>query len=173
VREADLRGGAARTERTRTLAALAALQLVEPQFEAYRKVNLVEPLARNLKLKKTRMEEVLKAYAAAAQDGAAEAVTAATYLSAALYADFGKAMLGSQRPKGLKKLELEQYNVMLEEQAFPFEEKAIELHEANAKRTAQGLWDEWVRKSFAALARIKPVRYGKAERSEEAIDAIR
>jgi tetratricopeptide (TPR) repeat protein len=173
VREADLKGGAARTERTRTLAALAALQLVEPQFEAYRKVTLVEPLARNLKLKKTRMEEVLKAYAAAAQDGAAQAVTAATYLSAALYADFGKAMLGSQRPKGLKKLELEQYNVMLEEQAFPFEEKAIELHEANAKRTAQGLWDEWVRKSFAALARIKPVRYGKAERSEEAIDAIR
>jgi len=173
VRESDLKGGSARTERTKTLSALAALQLTEPQFEAYRKVALVEPLARNLKLKKAKMEEVLKAYAAAAQDGAAEAVTAATFQSAALYADFGKALLASQRPKGLKKLELEQYNVMLEEQAFPFEEKAIELHEANAKRTAQGLWDEWVRKSFAALAQIKPVRYGKLERSEEAIDAIR
>jgi TolA-binding protein len=173
VRESDLKGGSARTERTRTLSALAALQLTEPQLEAYRKVALVEPLARNLKLKKARMEDVLKAYAVAAQDGAAEAVTAATFRSASLYADFGKALLASQRPKGLKKLELEQYNVMLEEQAFPFEEKSIELHEANAKRTAQGLWDEWVRKSFAALAQIKPVRYGKLERSEEAIDAIR
>jgi cellulose synthase operon protein C len=173
VREADIKGGAARTERTRTLGALAALQLTEPQLEAYRKVALVEPLARNLKAKKTRMEEVLKAYASASQDGGAEAVTAATFMSAAVYADFGKALMNSQRPKGLKKLELEQYNVMLEEQAFPFEEKAIELHETNARRTTQGVWDEWVARSFAALAQIKPVRYGKAERSEEVVDAIR
>jgi outer membrane protein assembly factor BamD (BamD/ComL family) len=173
VREADLKGGAARTERTRTLGSLAALQLTEPLLEQYRKVALVEPLARNLKTKKARMEDVLKAYAAASQDGGAEAVTAATFHTAALYQDFGKALVNSQRPKGLKKLELEQYNVMLEEQAFPFEEKAIELHEANARRTAQGIWDDWVKKSFAALAQIKPVRYGKLERSEEVIDAIR
>ena len=173
VREADLKGGAARTERTRTLGSLAALELSEPLLEQYRKVALVEPLARNLKTKKARMEDVLKAYAAASQDGSAEAVTAATFHTAALYQDFGKALVNSQRPKGLKALELEQYNVMLEEQAFPFEEKAIELNEANARRTAQGIWDEWVKKSFAALAQIKPVRYGKLERSEEVIDAIR
>jgi len=173
LRELEAKGGAARNERTRTLSALAALRLAEPQLEAYRKVALVEPLARNLKLKKAKMEEVLAAYAQASQDGSAEAVTAATFRSAALYQDFGKALLASQRPHGLKKLELEQYNVMLEEQAFPFEEKAIALHETNARRTRQGVWDEWVKKSFDALAALEPVRYGKLERSEEAIDAIR
>jgi hypothetical protein len=147
--------------------------MAEPALEAYRKVALVEPLARNLKLKKQRMEEVLKAYAVASQAGVAEVTTAATYHTAAVYHDFGKAMLASQRPKKLSKVELEQYNVLLEEQAFPFEEKAAELHEMNARRTTTGIYDKWVKQSFAALAQLRPVRYGKAERSEGVIDAIR
>jgi tetratricopeptide (TPR) repeat protein len=173
LRQTELAGGESRTPRSRALSALAAIELSAPLLEAYRKVALVEPLANNLKLKKARMETLLKAYADAAADGDAEAVTAATFHTAALYQDFGKAMLASQRPKRLKKAELEQYNVMLEEQAFPFEEKAIALHETNARRTAQGLYDEWVKKSLAALATLKPVRWAKTERSEEALDAIR
>jgi cellulose synthase operon protein C len=111
LRDAEVAGGAARTPRTRSLSALAALDLATPLLEAYRKVTLVEPLAANLKLKKTRMEAVLKAYAEAAQDGAAEGVTAATFQTAALYQDFGKSMLTSQRPRRLTKPQLEQYNV--------------------------------------------------------------
>jgi outer membrane protein assembly factor BamD (BamD/ComL family) len=171
--QADRMAGGGRTDRTRTLAGLSALALTEPALRAYQAVPLNEPLARQLKLKKTRMEEVLKAYAAASEYGVSEVTTAATFQTAALYQDFGKALLTSQRPRGLKKAELDQYNVMLEEQAFPFEEKAIELHEANARRATQGLYDEWVRKSFKALAEMKPVRYGKVERSEGVVDAIR
>ena len=92
--------------------------------------------------------------------------TAATYHSAALYQDFGRAMLGSQRPKKLSKAELEQYNVMLEEQADPFDQKATELHEVNARRAAAGLYDAWVRSSFKALGELRPLRYGKTERSD-------
>jgi cellulose synthase operon protein C len=173
IHQADLAGGSRRTDRTRFLGATAALAMAEPVADAYRKVALVEPLARNLKLKKTKMEEALKAYAAAANYGVADITTAATYHTAALYQDFGKAMLASQRPKKLNKAELEQYNVMLEEQAFPFEEKAMELHEVNAKRAASGIYDKWVQESFKSLAALRPVRYGKLERSESVIDAIR
>jgi tetratricopeptide (TPR) repeat protein len=173
LRSLELAGGDSRTPRSKTLSSLAAIELAQPLREAYDKVKLVEPLAANLKKKKASMETVLKAYADASADGAAEAVTAATFHTAALYQDFGKAMLGSQRPRNLKKLELEQYNVMLEEQAFPFEEKAIQLHETNARRTQQGLYDDWIKKSLAALATLKPVRWAKTERSEEALDVVR
>ncbi|EHR70605.1 hypothetical protein BurJ1DRAFT_1741 [Burkholderiales bacterium JOSHI_001] len=172
VQQADANGGAARTDRTRSLGALATLQLTEPLLDAYRKVPLTEPLAKQLKLKKARMEEVLKAYAGVAEYGTAEATTAATFHTAQLYADFGKALLASQRPKKLAKAELEQYNVMLEEQAYPFEEKALELHEANARRAIDGIFDEAVQASFGALRTLRPVRYGKTERSEGVIDAI-
>jgi tetratricopeptide (TPR) repeat protein len=173
ILQADQSGGAARTARTRTLGATAALALAEPVFEAYRKVTLVEPLAKQLKLKKAKFEDVLKAYGVASDYGVAEVTTAATFHVAALYQDFGRALMTSERPKKLSKSEREQYDVMLEEQAFPFEEKAIALHELNAHRASGGLYDKWVQASFAALGELRPVRYAKSERSEGVIDAIR
>jgi TolA-binding protein len=172
VQRADLTAGAARTDRTRYLGGMATLALAKPLADDYRKVALVEPLKRQLKLKKDKMEVALKAYSAAADYGIAEVSTAATYQTAELYRDFGKALMTSQRPKGLKKDELEQYNVMLEEQAFPFEEKAIEVHEINAKRATSGVYDTWIRDSIAALGQLRPARYGKVERAERTIDAI-
>ncbi|MEP7303337.1 MAG: tetratricopeptide repeat protein, partial [Caldimonas sp.] len=116
---ADQNGGGARTDRTRYLGATAALALAEPVAAEYRKVALVEPLQRQLRLKKTKMEEALKAYAVAADYGVADVSTAATFRIATVYRDMGKAMMSSERPKKLSKVELEQYNVLLEEQAFP------------------------------------------------------
>ena len=173
LQQADLVAGAARTTRSRYLGATATLALAQPAVEDYRKVALVEPLKQSLKTKKAKFEVALKGYAAAAEYGVADVNTAATFQTAELYSDFGKALLASQRPKKLSKLELEQYNVLLEEQAFPFEEKAIELHEVNAHRTKDGIYDKWVKESFIALAKLRPGRYGKVELSEVVVDAIR
>ena len=173
VQRADLTAGAARTDRTRYLGGMATLALAKPTADEYRKVALVEPLKRQLKIKKDKMELALKAYATAADYGIAEVSTAATFQTAELYRDFGAALMNSQRPKGLKKDELEQYNVMLEEQAFPFEEKAIEVHEINAKRTASGIYDKSVRDSITALGQLRPARYNKVERAGRTVDAIR
>jgi TolA-binding protein len=170
--DAEQRGGAERTDRTRYLGALNALVAVEPLESAYRAVRLTEPLKRNLKLKKEGMEKVLQAYGVAADYGVAEVATMATYRTAELYRDFSKALLDSQRPKGLSADELEQYNVLLEEQAYPFEEKSIELHEINVRRVRSGLYDEWVKQSFAALGKLRPVRYAKTEKGEGTIHAL-
>jgi tetratricopeptide (TPR) repeat protein len=170
---ADQNGGAARTDRTRTLGAMAALDAAQPAFDAYQKVTLVEPLAKNLKLKKEKMEAVLKAYAVASDYGVAEVTTAATYRVANVYQDFAKSLTTSQRPKKLSKLELEQYNELLEEQADPYVEKAIALHGINTGRTQQGIYDEWVKKSFESLKTLLPARYNKTEHSEATVDAIR
>jgi TolA-binding protein len=170
---ADQAGGAARTDRTRYLAATAALAMAEPVAADFRSVQLVEPLQQKLKLKKEKMELALKAYSVAAEYGVADVTTAATYRIATVYRDFGKSLMASERPKKLSKPELDQYNVLLEEQAFPFEEKATELHELNAKRAASGVYDKWVKSSFDALRELRPVRYGKTEISEGVVDAIR
>jgi hypothetical protein len=119
------------------------------------------------------MDQALKAYSVAAEYGVADVTTAATYRIANVYRDFGKALMASERPKKLSKVELDQYNVLLEEQAFPFEEKATELHEVNARRAASGVYDKWVKSSFDALRELRPVRYGKVEVSEGVVDAIR
>jgi len=158
--------GKGSTERTHYLAAKASLELAEPKFSAYTKVKLRQPLKKNLKKKKALLQESIDAYTAAADYGIAEITTASTYRIAQIYSDFGEGLFESERPKGLSGAELEQYDILLEEQAYPFEEKAIEIHEANANRATGGVYDKWVKKSFSALRKLSPVRYAKNERSE-------
>jgi TolA-binding protein len=171
--KADKAAGAARTDRSRYLAARATLETAEPHVSAFNAIRLVAPLDKSLKSKRTAMETVLKIYGQALDYGVAEVTTAATYGMAELYRKLGADLLASERPKNLDADALEQYDVLLEEQAFPFEEKAIELHEANVKRTADGVYDEWVQRSFDVLAKLKPARYAKAEISEDYVPTLR
>jgi tetratricopeptide (TPR) repeat protein len=170
---ADRAAGTGRTDRSRALAAKATLALAAPVRDEFIRIKLVAPLKKSLADKRKAMETALKAYTNAADYEVSDVTTAATYESAELYRQLGKDLLSSERPKNLSKDELEQYDVLLEEQAFPFEEKAIKLHEVNAARTKDGTYDEWVQKSFAALAALNPGRYGKVEVGEQLVESIR
>jgi hypothetical protein len=170
---ADRAAGAARTDRSRALAARATLTLAIPVREEFRRIKLVVPLKKSLAEKRKAMEAALKAYSQAADYQVADVTTAATFESAELYRQLGKDLMSSERPKKLSKEEMEQYDVLLEEQAFPFEEKAIKLHEVNAARAKDGTYDEWVQQSFGALAQLNPGRYGKVEIGEQLVESIR
>lgn len=97
----------------------------------------------------------------------AEFTTQANFRLAEVYRQLSHDLMESQRPKNLNDLELEQYEILLEEQAFPFEEKAIELHQANIQRTSDGIYDDWVKRSFASLGELLPARYKKPEATLE------
>lgn len=169
---ADRSAGAERSERTRYLAAKATLDLAGPVRDRFSHAKISQPLAESLKRKKALMEDVLSAYGRAAEYGVAEVTTAATFRLGEVYQQFSRDLMQSERPKDLDAEALEQYDLLLEEQAFPFEEKAIELYEANASRAAEGVYDEWVQRSFDALAQLVPARYAKVERSEDVVTAL-
>ncbi len=154
------------TQRMRYLAAKAAFELAQPALEAYQRIELVEPLQQNLKRKKEKMQLAVDTFTATANYAVAGVTTASVYILAEIYADFGAALMGSQRPAGLSEEELEQYDILLEEQAYPFEEKSITIHESNVERIADGVYDEWVQKSFDRLKTLSPFRYAKMEKSE-------
>jgi TolA-binding protein len=164
--EADKNAGDQRTERSRTLAGRASLEMASPARDAFMAVKLTHPLQARLKLKKERMELALEAYGIAAEYSVSEITTAATYEIANLYYWLSKDLMTSERPDSLTEEELEQYDILLEEQAFPFEEKAIDIFGANAERASEGIYDNWVRKSFSRLAELMPARFAKSERSE-------
>jgi len=170
---ADKSAGAARTDRSKYLAAKATLETAQPQAAMFNSIKLVVPLDKSLKAKRSAMEKVLTTYGQALDYGVAEVTTAANYGMAELYRQLAADLMASERPKGLDDDSREQYDVLLEEQAFPFEEKAIELHETNAGRAGDGVYDEWVRRSFEVLAKLKPARYAKAEIGEEYVPTIR
>lgn len=159
-------GGSQRTERSRALAARAALLPARAARDAYRAVALTLPLKTSLAAKRKRMEDALAAYARAADYGVAEVLTEATFETAELYHDLARALKQSERPRDLDAAALEQYDLLLDEQIFPFEDKAISIHEANARRAREGLYDVWVQKSYAELAGLAPGRYSKGELPE-------
>ena len=170
---ADAAAGGERTDRTRYLAAHAQLELAAPRRDAFRGTRLVVPLQDSLAAKRARMEEALEAYGNAADYGVIEVTTAATYEIAELYHKLSRDLFDSERPPELSAAELSQYDILLEEQAFPFEEEAIDVHEVNARRTAEGVYDEWVRRSLESLGELLPVRYAKDEIGEQIVTALR
>src|SRR5690606_7051062 len=77
--EADRAAGAARTDRSRYLAAKATLETVEPHVAVFNAVKLVAPLDRSLATKRSAMEKALAIYGQALDYGVAEVTTAATF----------------------------------------------------------------------------------------------
>lgn len=115
---------------------------------------------------------MLKAYTAIARYGVSETLTLAGHRLGAIYDHFAEAIKHSERPPGLDELELEQYDLLLGEQAFEFEEKAIELYAANSARVEAGIYDQWVRRSYVRLAEIYPARYARQERREPYVQTV-
>jgi TolA-binding protein len=169
---ADAQGGAQRTERTRYLAARAQLALAAPARDAFRAVRLTVPLKTSIVAKRKALEGAMNAYKAAGNYQVAEVTTAATFEIAELYRQLAKDVMASDRPSALKGDALAEYNSLLEEQVFPFEEEAIKAHEINAARAKDGVYDDWVKKSFAALAELKPARYGKTEAIQDVVTRL-
>ncbi len=170
--KAESAAGSKSTVRMRYLAANASLQLAIPRYTVYQATRLKLPLEKSLKVKKVLLQNALDAFELASAYKVQEVTTAATYYSGLIYHDFSRALMQSDRPSGLSAEELTQYNLLLEEQAFPFEEKAIELYELNARRTVDGVFDRWVSESLRQLAELVPAKYAKHERSEQFVEAI-
>ena len=170
--QADALAGAERSDRTRYLAATSAIELAEPVRRRFEVVPLTQPLAESVKLKRELMDDVIAAYTGAADYGVAEVTTQATFYLAEVYEQFGSDLMDSERPADLDALALEQYELLLEEQVFPIEEKAIDLYMTNTNRVVDGVYDEWVILSFERLAGLMPARYAKTERSEDVVTAL-
>jgi len=78
----------------------------------------------------------------------------------------------SPPPKGLSGEAIEQYKILLEDQAYPFEEKSIDIHVANLKQIKDGIYDDWVKASMKKLRKLQPARYAKDEKVDTYVEAI-
>jgi TolA-binding protein len=157
--------GSNRSERSLYLAALSASILADYEYDKFSSIKLGYPIKASLDRKRAAMKRAVEAYKKTAAYGVEQLSTLATYRMGRIYQQLGADLLDSDRPDNLNGMALEQYEVLLEEQAYPFEEKAIAIYESNARRSREGIYDEWVRKSFTALGELLPVRYHKLEKS--------
>ncbi len=167
-REAGEKGN----DRMRLLAANAALLLAEYRYDRYTLLELTQPFESSLPLKQASMDETIAALEGLLAYEVAEVTAAATFYIAGTYMNFNHALIQSERPTGLTSVELNSYELMIEEEAFPFEDLAIEVHQANYELMLTGIYNPWIEKSLNELAALMPARYAKQERSEGLLRSI-
>jgi tetratricopeptide (TPR) repeat protein len=162
---ADASAGPARTGRTKTIAARSALVLAEQVYGDFAAVKLRQPFETSLQDKQQRMDATIAALSRLVNYEIDEVTAAATYYMAETYSNFSRSLLESERPDDLKPEDLEEFKNNLDEAAFPFEEKAINVHEKNMELLHAGVFNSWTEKSLSRLSELMPGRYAKHEMS--------
>jgi TolA-binding protein len=162
---AHAEAGPGQSARSLYLAAFSTSVLADDAYEAFGAIKLRYPIKASLDSKKVAMERALAAYQKTAAYGVQQFGTLATYRMGRIYQQFSTDLVASERPGDIDQLALEQYETLLEEQAYPFEEKAIAIYESNTRRARDGVYDEWIQESFTALGELQPARYHKLEKS--------
>ncbi|HST79318.1 MAG TPA: hypothetical protein VLN58_12590, partial [Verrucomicrobiae bacterium] len=150
----------------------SALVLAEQLYQDFTAVKLRQPFEVSLKDKKQRMDATIKAMSGLVDYEIADVTAAATYYMAETYFDFSRSLKQSERPADMKGADLEKFEADLDEAAYPFEEKAIKVHEKNMEMLHAGVFNAWTEKSLSRLAEMVPGRYAKNEMSSGFIGAI-
>ncbi len=163
--EIDRRAGDARTDVVRVHAGRAALILSEDVFNRFAEIELTLPFDRSLEEKKKRMDVALATFRHLLDYEVGEITAASTFHIAEIYGEFSRALLESERPTDLAAGDLSEYEMVLEEEAYPFEEKSIEVHEKNLELMVSGVYNRWIERSLAELAEVMPGRYAKYDAS--------
>ncbi len=161
-----------KTDRTRYITSFASLNLAKSEHKKFTKQQLILPLKLSLRKKKYAMQKAVKHYGQASKYGIAETATESTNAIADIYKSFSKSLLTSQRPKGLSGDELEQYIILLEDKAFPFEDKAIEFYEANMSHIKDGVYNKWVKRSHLQLRELFPTRYKRTAKLDRYVNVL-
>ena len=159
----DQDAGTERTDRSRYLAAKAALVLAEQIYERFAELGLTQPFEQSLAKKQRRMDLAMADFESLVEYEVADVTAAATFYIAEIYLEFSVALMESERPAGLSEAEKIDYELVIEEEAYPFEERAISVHEENFELLAGGIYNPWVQKSLDQLAVMMPGRYAKNE----------
>jgi hypothetical protein len=146
--------------------------LAQNDFDEFAAVRLVKPLEENLNKKRDLMKAATEEFGRLVDYEIGEVTAAATFYLAEIYSHFSIALMASERPEGLSPMEMEQYDLAIEEEAYPFEEEAIEVHESNLKLISLGVYNEWINKSLQKLAESVPARYDKPEEASGIMSSL-
>jgi tetratricopeptide (TPR) repeat protein len=168
----DEEAGTERTDRSRFLAAKSSLVLTQPLYGVFTELDLVQPFEQSLAEKKRRMDAALQGFETLVTYEVGEVTAAATFYMAEIYGHFSDALLTSERPSGLSPADLQGYELVIEEEAYPFEERAIEVHQENLELMRVGIFNSWVQRSLDELAVLMPGRYAKHEISSGYVGSI-
>jgi tetratricopeptide (TPR) repeat protein len=159
----DSKAGSSRTERSQWLSAWANMKYGDYYVGQFKQVVLTVPIVESIPEKQKWLENALTRYQSAANFEIFEFVTMSSFKIGALYRQFANDLRQAPAPSGLSAEDKKVYASIIEEQALPLDQLAIEIQQANIDRAWQGQFDEWIGKSFSEMKVLMPDRFDKPE----------
>lgn len=143
-------------------ASRSALVLGARAAAAFTSISLSQPLEYSLARKQKALETARQRFLEAEALGGERVLSESLFRRAELYRGLAKDLMASTVPSDLNELEAMQYQMLLEEEAYPFEERAIQLHTENHRRITSEGYDAWIGRSLGVLAELHPGRYERS-----------
>lgn len=171
--DGDKKGGDQRTDRSRYLGAWANSKYGDYFAWEFKRRKLRLPIENSMAKKNQFLQDATTRYEMASSYNILEFVSQSSYKMAELYERFSKELNHAPVPKGLSAEDTAFYKQILGEQAGPFAELATGIHQNNIDLSWDGHYNEWISKSFDAMKRLAPARYGKVEEVARYGDEIR
>lgn len=171
--EGDEKGGSERTERSRWLGAWANAKYGDYfAWEFYRR-SLRQPIDKSIARKNNYIQDATSRYDKASEYGILEFVTLSNYKMASMYQAFSEELNKAPAPKGLSESDLALYEQIIQQQAQPFADLAVSVHQNNIDLGWDGHFNDWIAKSYDAMKQLSPLRFGKEEELARYGDEIR
>jgi tetratricopeptide (TPR) repeat protein len=145
-------------------AARSQLRIAERTFEEYSAFHIGPPVDDTVVKKRELLQGVIREFVAAGSYKTSDVITASNFLIGRALELFKDDILASPVPPGLTQPEQEEYDLLLQEMAFPFEEKALNAYRVNIKRSVTlEILDPWIEKTYERMAELAPWAYQRDE----------
>lgn len=145
-------------------AARSQLRVAEKTFTSYGTYHIAPPIDKTVVRKRDLLQDVIKEFVSAGSYRTADVITASNYFIGRALELFKEDILSSPVPEGLSAAELEEYELLLQEMAFPFEAKALDAYRVNIQRSVKlELLDPWIEKTYERMAELAPWSYLRSE----------
>ncbi len=135
-------------------------------------MRLVLPLKKSLVAKRKALEAAMDGYKKAAEYQVAEVTHRGDLRDGRIIphvVERSHGLRATQEPQGRRAGGVQ---LAARGAGVSFRGAGIKAHELNTARAKDGVYDEWVQKSFQVLAELKPARYGKTELTQDVVTSL-
>lgn len=148
----------------------ALTEQAAPALRSYQAIRISLPLRDSVAKKQAALQTVIQQQQAIVDLNVAEFITQAQFHTGESFVEFYQGVLKAPAPAGLNELEIEEYQIAIEEQTQPIKEQALTWHRTNLsllQDPEQPLWDLWIERSLASLSQLATGFYDRPLRRPE------
>ncbi|MCK5237350.1 MAG: tetratricopeptide repeat protein, partial [Deltaproteobacteria bacterium] len=146
----------------RTFIARARLALLKDNLDKYNSVKIAPPFKSTMRLKEKLLKELINEYTFILKSKVSDIQAETLYMMGLTFEEFHNALITSEKPEGLTEEELMEYNFLLEEKAFKFEDNSIRSYESAIKAARLNSQGGTLHLAIQRLERLRPVLYKRA-----------